>query len=99
MILLKICLAFRQGGHQEWVYRIRVGCEVSVWVIIDRMSIIRSAIFCYFLIIMKSTPVICGIDLGSWTFKLSVFSGDNFEILTNEANFRETPSLVGYTPT
>lgn len=48
---------------------------------------------------MKSTPVICGLDLGSWTLKLSAFSGDNFEILTNEANFRETPSLVGYTPT
>lgn len=51
------------------------------------------------LIIMKSTPAICGIDLGSWTFKLCAFNGDRFDILTNEANFRETPSLVGYTPT
>lgn len=46
---------------------------------------------------MKSTPVVCGIDLGSWTTKVAVFSGDQFTILTNEANFRETPSLVGYT--
>lgn len=46
---------------------------------------------------MESTSVICGIDLGSWSIKISVFSGDGFQILTNEANFRETPTLVGYT--
>lgn len=46
---------------------------------------------------MESTSVICGIDIGSWSIKISVFSGDGFQILTNEANFRETPTLVGYT--
>jgi molecular chaperone DnaK (HSP70) len=48
---------------------------------------------------MKSTPVICGMDLGSWSFKLCAFNGEKLEVLTNEANFRETPSLVGYTAT
>jgi len=37
----------------------------------------------YHLFIMKSTPVICGIDLGSWTVKISVFNGEKFEVLTN----------------
>jgi molecular chaperone DnaK (HSP70) len=38
-------------------------------------------------------------DLGSWSFKLCAFNGEKLEVLTNEANFRETPSLVGYTAT
>jgi heat shock protein 4 len=40
-----------------------------------------------------------GVDVGSWSFKLCAFNGEKLEVLTNEANFRETPSLVGYTPT
>ncbi len=46
---------------------------------------------------MKSTPVICGIDIGSWTVKICAYDGQKFEVLTNEANFRETPSVVAYT--
>jgi molecular chaperone DnaK (HSP70) len=41
--------------------------------------------------------VVCAVDVGSWTFKVCVFDGKTFEVLTNEANFRETPSLVSYT--
>ncbi len=32
---------------------------------------------------MQSTPVICGIDIGSWTFKISSYDGQKFEVLTN----------------
>lgn len=46
---------------------------------------------------MPSREVIIGIDIGSWTFKICAYDGKQFEILTNEANFRETPSLVGFT--
>lgn len=47
---------------------------------------------------MQLKPVICGVDIGSWTFKVCAYDGSKFEILTNEANFRETPSLVSFTP-
>ena len=40
--------------------------------------------------------VVVGIDLGSWTFKLSAYHQNQFQLLTNEANFRETPSLVSF---
>ena len=43
-------------------------------------------------------PVICGIDIGSWSVKIGCYDGSKFDILTNEANFRETPSLVAFTP-
>ena len=42
-------------------------------------------------------PAICGLDLGSWTFKICSYANKTFEVLTNEANFRETPSLIGFT--
>lgn len=40
-----------------------------------------------------------GIDLGSWTSKVAVAKRGGVEIITNEANFRETPCVVGYGPT
>ncbi len=46
----------------------------------------------------KLDPIICGIDIGSWTVKIGCYDGNTFDILTNEANFRETPSLVAFTP-
>jgi molecular chaperone DnaK (HSP70) len=46
----------------------------------------------------KLEPVICGIDIGSWTVKIGCYDGSKFDILTNEANFRETPALVAFTP-
>jgi molecular chaperone DnaK (HSP70) len=51
------------------------------------------------MIAMKPSAVIVGVDVGSWSLKLCAFNGEKLEVLTNEANFRETPSLVGYTPT
>jgi molecular chaperone DnaK (HSP70) len=47
---------------------------------------------------MEIRPVVCGVDIGSWTFKVCAYDGKHFEVLTNEANFRETPSLVSFTP-
>lgn len=41
--------------------------------------------------------VVCGVDLGSWSFKVCAYDWKTFEVLTNEANFRETPSLVSFT--
>lgn len=41
--------------------------------------------------------VICGLDFGSWSFKVCAYDWKTFEVLTNEANFRETPSLVSFT--
>jgi len=46
----------------------------------------------------KLDPIICGIDIGSWTVKIGCYDGNKFDILTNEANFRETPALVAFTP-
>jgi heat shock 70kDa protein 4 len=40
-----------------------------------------------------------GIDLGSFTSKISVAKRGGVEVITNEANFRETPCVVGYGPT
>ena len=40
---------------------------------------------------------VCGIDIGAWTTKVcALMQNYSFEILINEANFRETPSLVGF---
>lgn len=39
-----------------------------------------------------------GIDLGSWTSKVAVAKRGGVEVITNEANFRETPCVVGYGP-
>lgn len=41
----------------------------------------------YYLLIMQKAVVV-GVDIGSWTFKVSAFENQRFEILTNEANFR-----------
>lgn len=41
---------------------------------------------------------ICAVDLGSWASKIAALTNSHkFEILVNEANFRETPSVVGFT--
>lgn len=45
----------------------------------------------------KMKEVICGLDVGSWSFKVCAYDWKAFEVLTNEANFRETPSLVSFT--
>jgi molecular chaperone DnaK (HSP70) len=42
------------------------------------------------------SKTVVGLDLGSWTFKISAYSDGHFQVLTNEANFRETPSLVAF---
>ena len=39
-----------------------------------------------------------GIDLGSYVSCVAVAKRGGIEIITNEANFRETPTLVGYGP-
>jgi molecular chaperone DnaK (HSP70) len=40
--------------------------------------------------------VVVGIDIGSWSFKINAYNNSQFTLLTNEANFRETPSLVAF---
>ena len=44
----------------------------------------------------KSTPTVIGIDLGAYTTKIAAVERGTIDIITNEANFRETPSIVGY---
>lgn len=39
-----------------------------------------------------------GIDIGSWRSVIAVAKRGGVEVITNEANFRETPSVVGYGP-
>ena len=39
-----------------------------------------------------------GIDLGSLSSKIAVAKRGGVEVITNEANFRETPCVVGYGP-
>lgn len=43
---------------------------------------------------LSAAPI--GIDLGSYKSKISVAKRGGVEIITNEANFRETPCVVGY---
>ena len=45
---------------------------------------------------MDAPQRLCAIDFGSWTTKVAAQIDNHFEILVNEANFRETPSVVGY---
>ena len=45
---------------------------------------------------INKMKVVVGIDIGSWTFKINAYSNGQFTLLTNEANFRETPSLVAF---
>lgn len=44
----------------------------------------------------KLTPTVIGIDIGAHTTKVAAVQRAAIDILTNEANFRETPSIVGY---
>lgn len=43
---------------------------------------------------LTSAPV--GIDLGSYKSKIGVAKRGGVEVISNEANFRETPCVVGY---
>lgn len=45
---------------------------------------------------LNAAPI--GIDLGSYTSKIAVAKRGGVEVITNEANFRETPCVVGYGP-
>lgn len=44
------------------------------------------------------TPIPIGIDLASYKTKIAVAKRGGVEIITNEANFRETPCVVGFGP-
>ena len=44
----------------------------------------------------KAIPTVIGIDIGANTTKIAAVQRGAIEIITNEANFRETPSIVGY---
>lgn len=46
----------------------------------------------------KLTPTVIGIDIGACTTKLAAVERGTVDIITNEANFRETPTIVGYGP-
>lgn len=39
-----------------------------------------------------------GIDIGGWRSVIAVAKRGGVEVITNEANFRETPSVVGFGP-
>ena len=39
-----------------------------------------------------------GIDMGCYTSKVAVAKRGGVEVITNEANFRETPTVVGFGP-
>lgn len=41
-------------------------------------------------------PAPIGIDLGSYKSKIAVAKRGGVEIITNDANFRETPCVVGF---
>lgn len=46
----------------------------------------------------KNQSTVIGIDIGAYTSKLAAVQRGAIDIITNEANFRETPSIVGYGP-
>ena len=46
----------------------------------------------------KLHPAPIGIDLGSYKSKIAVAKRGGVQIITNEANFRETPCVVGFGP-
>jgi molecular chaperone DnaK (HSP70) len=46
----------------------------------------------------QSTLAPIGIDIGSYKSKIAVAKRGGVELLTNDANFRETPTIVGYGP-
>lgn len=41
-------------------------------------------------------PAPVGIDIGTYKSKIAVAKRGGVEVITNEANFRETPCIVGY---
>lgn len=41
-------------------------------------------------------PSVVGIDLGSMFTKIAALDKGVVEIITNEANLRQTPTIVGY---
>lgn len=44
----------------------------------------------------KLTPTVIGIDIGACTTKIAAVDKGAVDIITNQANFRETPTIVGY---
>lgn len=44
----------------------------------------------------NTTPVAIGIDMGSFQSVIAVYKKGMPEVITNEANFRETPNIVGF---
>lgn len=44
----------------------------------------------------KATPTVIGVDVGAFTAKIAAVQRGAVDVITNEANFRETPSIVGY---
>lgn len=46
----------------------------------------------------KLNPAPIGIDLGSYKSKIAVAKRGGVQIITNDANFRETPCVVGFGP-
>lgn len=44
----------------------------------------------------QQNPVAVGIDLGSFQSVIAVTRRTGVEVITNEANFRETPNVVGF---
>lgn len=43
-------------------------------------------------------PAPIGIDLGSYKSKIAVAKRGGVQIITNDANFRETPCVIGFGP-
>lgn len=47
---------------------------------------------------MELTHNLCALDFGAWASKLAVLGNNRqFEIIVNEANFRETPTVISFT--
>lgn len=44
----------------------------------------------------KTAPTVVGIDIGTFSTKLASVQRGAIDIITNEANFRETPTIVGF---
>lgn len=44
----------------------------------------------------EGIPTVVGLDIGSSVSKIAVVTKGAVEIITNEANFRHTPTVVGY---
>ena len=44
----------------------------------------------------KLNPTVIGIDIGSFTTKIAAVQNGAVDVITNQANFRQTPSVIGY---